>query len=257
MNRIFEITIPRIVHITIPAYALFTFVGLFCMMLFLYFRVQKIEMRFSHFLALTAFMIIGVGVGSKLLFILTKIPDVLSDFSIGKTLHIIITSGFVFYGGLFGAIVGLRLFSKVFKMSFSVLSDIVTPGFPLFHLWGRIGCFFAGCCYGKKAAWGFALQDEPNILRIPIQLFESFFLLCIFLILIQLEKRQYKSISSLHMYLLLYSICRFILEFYRGDAVRGIWFGISTSQWISISIFVYIIWRYLRNQHTAAYCNKK
>lgn len=251
MNRIFEITIPQIIHITIPAYALFTFVGLFCMMLFLYFRVQKIELSFALFLVLIAFMIIGVGIGSKFLFVLTKLPDILSDFSIGKTLHIIIISGFVFYGGLFGAIIGLWLFSKAFKLSFSVLSDIVSPGFPLFHLWGRIGCFFAGCCYGKEASWGFALQDEPNVLRIPIQLFESFFLLCIFLILIGLEKREHRSAPLLYAYLFLYSICRFVLEFYRGDEVRGIWFGLSTSQWISIGIFVYIIWQLLKIRQAA------
>lgn len=252
MNRIFEITIPQIIHITIPAYALFAFVGLFCMMLFLYFRVQKIELSFAHFLALIAFMAIGVGIGSKFLFILTKLPDILSDFSIGRTLHIIIISGFVFYGGLLGAIIGLWLFSKVFQVPFLVLADIVAPGFPLFHLWGRIGCFFAGCCYRKEASWGFALQDEPNVLRIPIQLFESFFLLCIFLILIGLEKRVHKGTTLLHTYLFLYSICRFALEFYRGDEVRGIWFGLSTSQWISIGIFIYIIWRYLKNRQAAA-----
>ena len=54
-------------------------------------------------------------------------------------------------------------------------------GFAAFHMFGRIGCFFAGCCYGKEANWGFALENEPEILRIPIQLIESG---CIFIILL-------------------------------------------------------------------------
>lgn len=243
MHRTFDVMIPHIAHLTVPAYSLFAFIGLFFMMVFLCCRIQKMRLQFKDFLVLMLFMLVGVGIGSKFVFILTRIPEILTDFSMENVLRIIITSGFVFYGGLLGAIIGIYIFAKKYDMIFSDLADIVAPGFPLFHFWGRVGCFFAGCCYGKKAAWGIALENEPGVPRIPIQLFESACLLLIFFVLLYLEKKSHNNIPILHVYLFLYAICRFNLEFFRGDTIRGIWFGLSTSQWISMSIFFYIIWR--------------
>jgi len=221
-----------------PAYALFAFVGLLFFMLLLYFRIQQLQMDFHFFLLMIVFMAVGVGIGSKSLFVITKIPEIINDFSLARTLHIVITSGFVFYGGLFGAILGLYLFSRYNRLPFCMLSQIVTPGFPLFHFWGRIGCFFAGCCYGKEASWGIPLEKEPDITRIPIQLFEALCILMIFLLLLWVERFSKGKVPLLNVYLLTYALCRFILEFSRGDAVRGIWLGLSTSQWISLLILL-------------------
>ena len=238
MLRFIEFTIPNIVRITMPSYALFACIGLLCMMLLVYFRIQRIEIEFKKYLLLILCVAVGVGIGSKLLFIITKIPDIATDFTWQKTLQIIITSGFVFYGGLFGAIMGLYIFAKVSGLSFGMLANITVPSFPLFHMWGRIGCFFAGCCYGKEASWGIALESDPGVPRIPIQLIESGCNLGILLILLYLEKTKRDNGRLLYIYLCLYSICRLILEIFRGDVIRGIWAGVSTSQWISIGLFV-------------------
>ncbi len=219
-----------------PAYALFAFAGLLFLMLFLYFRVKQISMDFRMFLLMILCMAVGVGIGSKALFVVTKLPEILNDFSPARALYIVITSGFVFYGGLLGAILGLYLFGRCQHLSFHTLSQIVAPGFPLFHFWGRLGCFFAGCCYGKEAAWGIPMEKEPDIPRIPIQLFEACCVLLIFLLLLWLERVFKGEAPLLNVYLLLYALCRFILEFFRGDTVRGIWRGLSTSQWISLFI---------------------
>lgn len=232
------------IEFIIPAYGLFACIGLFCIMLFLYNRIDLLKISFKKFLLLILFMGIGVGIGSKFLFILTKIPDIIANFSIGYLLKTIITSGFVFYGGLFGAILGVCVYSKVFKLNVSKTLNMIVPAFPMFHAFGRLGCFFAGCCYGKVASWGFSLESEPGVLRIPIQLIESGCILLILLVLLLVEKRFNGTKKLLPIYLGLYAIIRFILEFYRGDKIRGIWAGLSTSQWVSILIIVgIIVWK--------------
>lgn len=243
MCPVIHVPLFGIVTFQFPAYALFAFVGLLFLMLLLYFRVRQISMEFRTFLLMILCMAVGVGVGSKALFVVTKLPEILSDFSLGRSLYIVITSGFVFYGGLLGAILGLYLFSRYQHLPFHTLAQIAAPGFPLFHFWGRLGCFFAGCCYGKEAAWGIPLAKEPEIPRIPIQLFEVCCILAIFLLLLWLEWAFRGEVPLLTVYLAIYAICRFVLEFFRGDTVRGIWLGLSTSQWVSLLILLVLLVR--------------
>lgn len=215
----------------VPSYAVMASAGLFVMMLILYFRCK--DLSFHEFLLLFLFMAVGVGIGSKLLFVLTKFSDVVDQFSIVKTVDIIMKSGFVFYGGLFGAVSGLSIFAKVFRKDFKSLLNFVSIGFASFHACGRIGCFLAGCCYGIETDWGFPMSHSPEILRIPVQLIESICLIGIICMIVIVEKYTCDMKYSFEIYIGLYALCRFIIEFFRGDEVRGIWLGFSTSQWIS------------------------
>lgn len=183
-------------------------------------------------------MAAGVGIGSKVLFALTQIPEFLKEPTLRNLGEIIWTSGFVFYGGLFGAILAVKLYAKVFRLNGQTFLDQIAPAFLLFHFWGRIGCFFAGCCYGKPADWGIAMQQTPDVPRIPIQLIETGCLLVIFTGLLLLQRRRSHA-PALRIYLISYAVCRFALEFFRGDELRGIWLGRSTSQWISLAIILY------------------
>ena len=108
--------LPYLGEFVIPSYALFAFVGLLFTMVFLYFRLQKRGMPFYHFLLLMLILVIGVALGSKTLFVMTKLPEILQDFTLGKAIYIIWTSGFVFYGGLFGAIIGACLFARILSI---------------------------------------------------------------------------------------------------------------------------------------------
>lgn len=223
----------------IPTYAIMASIGLFVMMLTLYFRCK--ELSFKEFLLLMLFMVIGVGMGSKFLFVLTKLPVIVDQFSVVKTMNIIIESGFVFYGGLFGAIGGLYIFAKIFKKNVKGLLDLVSIGFAVFHVFGRIGCFMAGCCYGREAGWGFPMSHSPGILRVPVQLIESICLIGIIIIILIVEKRMRLYEYSFYIYIGLYASCRFAIEFFRGDAIRGIWWCFSTSQWISLFILLMFV----------------
>lgn len=165
--------------------------------------------------------------------------------TINELLYYLLNGGIVFYGGLFGVILGIIIVSKRKNISIEAMLDLVAPAFPLFHAFARFGCLLAGCCYGIEWNWGIVLMEEADIIRFPVQFFES---ICDFLIfgrLVFREVKQGSNKNSFAIYLCGYSICRFLLEFYRGDQVRGIWAGgFSTSQYISALIILFYVGRF-------------
>ena len=139
----FTFTIHGLASFSLPAYSVFACIGLLFMMLFLYAKTQQIGVSFLRFLLLVGAMAAGVGIGSKVLFALTQIPEFLKEPTLRNLGEIIWTSGFVFYGGLFGAILAVKLYAKVFRLNGQTFLDQIAPAFLLFHFWGRIGCFHA------------------------------------------------------------------------------------------------------------------
>ena len=113
----FTFTIHGLASFSLPAYSVFACIGLLFMMLFLYAKTQQIGVSFLRFLLLVGAMAAGVGIGSKVLFALTQIPEFLKEPTLRNLGEIIWTSGFVFYGGLFGAILAVKLYAKVFRLN--------------------------------------------------------------------------------------------------------------------------------------------
>jgi phosphatidylglycerol:prolipoprotein diacylglycerol transferase len=152
----------------------------------------------------------------------------------------VIFGGQVFYGGLLGGLAsGLAYGKRKFRDKFTIICDIAVPVIPLFHFFGRIGCFTAGCCFGIESEYGFTftrsiISQANGINRLPVQLIESAFNLCLFGLLWFLQRRAAFHKKILFLYLLIYPAGRFVLEFFRGDAYRGFWGPLSTSQWISL-----------------------
>ena len=225
----------------VPTYGIFASFGALIAMLFIYnCLVNNRYFTFLKYMALIGFMAIGAAIGSKTIFVVTLIPDIMGNWSFSYASQKVVTAGFVFYGGLFGALAGVYAFSKIFKIPFGALTNKICPAFPLFHAFGRIGCLFAGCCYGKVIEKGFYhLSYEPGISRIPVQLYESIFLILLFILLLWLTISD-RKIALMPVYLVIYAVWRFIIEYYRGDKIRGIWGPFSTSQWISISIILFV-----------------
>ena len=111
----FTFTIHGLASFSLPAYSVFACIGLLFMMLFLYAKTQQIGVSFLRFLLLVGAMAAGVGIGSKVLFALTQIPEFLKEPTLRNLGEIIWTSGFVFYGGLFGAILAVKLYAFLGK----------------------------------------------------------------------------------------------------------------------------------------------
>ncbi len=194
------------------------------------------------------FSAIGVFVGMHLLYGITNISYwTRLTFSQGFK-HFLkmfgaVFGGSVFYGGLIGGIIAGGISIKVQKLPADIATDCLAPAIAMFHGFARIGCFMGGCCYGVEWEHGITLTDSivesaNGVPRVPIQLFEAGFefLLAglLWLLLFEAPKSHGKLLA---LYLLIYPVGRFILEFWRGDEYRGFIFGLSTSQFISILVF--------------------
>jgi len=147
-------------------------------------------------------------------------------------------SGFVFFGGLLSGLPALWWLAKrkgVYPLS---LFDALAVGGPLGHAFGRVGCFFQGCCYGRQ------LGHKV----IPVQLIEALFLFCLFIFFYWSDRRTAKPVmpgKPAVIYLFSYGVFRFIIEFFRADPRGGFW-GLSTSQWIAAIMVIGAV--FLRRQ---------
>ncbi len=234
-----------VISLEIPSYALFATIGLLCAIVFIYVRMDNIHLSFRELFIYIIFCAFSSLVFARVLFAIAMIPQI--EISVENIVHNLINGGIVFYGGMLGFLLGIVAASKVLKRDSKVMLDFVTPAIPLFHFFARIGCLFAGCCYGIPFWFGIINQGE-DIVRFPVQGVESLCNAIIFFLMVRrnLKKQTYKN--NLEIYLISYSACRFTLEFFRGDSIRGIWFGmLSTAQIVSIIVFGFALYRLLQS----------
>ena len=225
--------------LTIPMYGVMSALGMLAAFVLLGFTRK--HTRFSEDQALSAVpWAIRMGfVGAKVLFWIVEIDQVIADPS--YLLHTL-REGFVFYGALIGGLGGVAIYSLNKKLPFFSLTDYFIPGLVLGHAFGRIGCFFAGCCYGMECETPISIvfptggAAPAGIPLLPTQLMESafLFLLCAFLVWRLTKKKPFGTVSG--WYMVLYGAWRFGIEFFRSDE-RGAVGALSTSQFISIFVF--------------------
>ena len=229
---------------SIPSYGLCMAVGILLSFYICFVRARKNKLDIDSLIVIAA-CAVGLGlVGAKLLYLFVScdINEVFERLSRGD-ISDLVGGGQVFYGGLImgiiGAFLGVRISGSYGETA--LYCDAVVPAIPLGHAFGRIGCFLAGCCYGAPYT-GFCAVTFPSVgvtePVFPIQLLEAVLNLIIFAILLIPRKRLKSGFATLYLYLTLYSVVRFTLEFFRGDEIRGFAQGLSTSQWISIGLFV-------------------
>lgn len=203
-------------------------------------------------------VIVGAIVGAKALMILRD-PSNVWSFS---TLQ----SGGDFYGGFIGALVATAVFfARNRDMPGWRIADLCGPAIALGQAIGRVGCFMAGCCYGKSTElwWGVTFTD-PVANEIvgtplgkplhPVQLYESFFCLVIFTFLLWKLRRKRFEGQIILLYALLYALMRFLIEFLRGDVDRGFLFNglLSTSQFVALIVIAVGLPAYFLRRKTSA-----
>ena len=233
-------------NIDISPYGLLGTFGFISGFVYLYFVCNKRE--FQDIIYVYTWAAIGAMLGAKILYLIIDFKNIyyfLVKDSSFEYIMSILSGGFVFYGGLAGALVATLISSKYLHLDVVNSFSLITPAMPLAHTFGRIGCAIVGCCYGiETETYGIIYENSqfaPLYIKLfPVQLVEAFFDFVIFFILIFLVlKNKYRN-KVLIVYLYMYSIIRFFLEFFRGDIDRGFLWILSTSQWISIGIFVII-----------------
>lgn len=177
-------------------------------------------------------------IGAKLLFCIVEFKRILAN-----PMEILSGSGFVVYGGIIGGTAAVLFYCRRKRVRFLPYFDLIAPSVAVAQGFGRIGCFLAGCCYGREtdSFFGVVFHNStvaPNGVKlIPTQLIMSAgdFLIAALLILYAKRPRAAGKVGAL--YLILYSIGRFMVEFLRND-YRGSVGALSTSQLIALLIFI-------------------
>ena len=169
-----------------------------------------------------------------------------------------------FYGGFIGATLFAIWYVKSRRLPLFKVFDALAPAVAVGQCIGRLGCFSAGDDYGKAAyhshlavvftnQYAHAMTGVPlGVPLYPVQLFESFLALGIFLALLWLYPRKRIDGQIFVAYLMMYAVARFVLEYYRGDPDRGFFFhqALSTSQVIAIvAVIVGFILLFVLHHH--------
>jgi len=236
----------KIGSFTIYTYGVFVFLGVLAGYFVCSRYAKKLGVEDKVFSNIFFWTIVSSFLGAKVLYLLLDIRYFIKD-----PLSFL-RSGFVFYGGIIGGALALFLLARKYNIRLAKLGDIFCLGIPLGHAFGRIGCFFYGCCYGKPSDCAFCVLFPPDspagmlgVKLIPTQLISAFFLVVIFLVLRLISKRKKFEGQIFTSYFVIYGIFRFIIEFFRGDP-RGMFFSLSTSQIISIFLVaagIIFFWR--------------
>jgi phosphatidylglycerol---prolipoprotein diacylglyceryl transferase len=207
-------------------------------------QAKKEGVNPNRVLDLGVYMLLTAIVGSRLLFVLTNLGEFgakpLDAFALWK-------GGLVFYGGLLAAVPVGIWYLKKHNLPVWKTTDIMAPSIALGQAFGRLGCFSAGCCYGAPSSGPLAVTfSDPHSLAplgvplFPTQLMEAAGNLAIFCALLLLRRSKKFDGQLFWLYVLFYAVLRFIIEIFRGDAIRGLYLGnaISTSQIIAIGMVI-------------------
>jgi phosphatidylglycerol---prolipoprotein diacylglyceryl transferase len=207
-------------------------------------RARAVGLNPNRVMDLGIWIIISALVGAKLLLVIVDFDTFRRDPSEVFTL---LRSGGVFYGGLIAAVIVALWYLRHHRMPTWTVTDVFAPGIALGHVVGRMGCFFAGCCYGRPsdAPWAITFTNPYAAENVgtplnqalhPTQLYEAGAELLILILLLATERkgRPFPG-RTFWGYMLVYGISRFIIEIYRGDP-RGMVGVFSTSQFVSVVI---------------------
>lgn len=220
---------------TVHGYGLMIGLGFLAAVLLASYEAKRDGMSPDHLTNIAMWTLVIGFLGGKLLFVIVEVKDFLAN-----PLRALGSSGFVVYGGIITGILTIFVYCKVKKISTSDYFDLIATFVPVNQGFGRLGCFMAGCCYGRTTdSWYGVIFPEgclapAGVKLVPTQLIMAFGDFLIFAILFLLRrKKRLKSGSLSGAYLCLYSIGRFIVEFFRNDYRGSIGF-LSTSQFIAL-----------------------
>lgn len=248
--------------VRIPSYGLMACIGLLTSFLYIAYISSQDRKNEVHYYLVFITSLIGCFLGAKILSVIIN-PELYVEIknvsnNVLEFMKYFFQIGYVFYGGLFGALLSVLTYFFITKADYKTICSKLIILVPWIHGLGRIGCFMAGCCYGAPnellgIAFNHSLVAPNGIKLIPVQLYESLFEMIMVFLLLR-NKHFYQQIV---IYLTSYSIFRFLIEFVRYDHARGIFFGFSTSQWISIlTIIIVIVFTLKRRRKINVYQNK-
>ena len=222
---------------TVYGYGLMIAIGIVAGCLTAEYRARKQGLDSEQIFPMVLWCLVGGFFCAKLLFWITEWKSIIQD---PGFMMETLSSGFVVFGGIIGGILTGFLYCRIRKLVFFKYADVILPSVALAQGFGRIGCFLAGCCYGKETSGPLSVTftnsdfAPNNVALIPTQIYSSILDFGHFFLLLYIARHKKADGQVAACYLIFYSIGRFVLEFFRGDLERGSVGNLSTSQFISI-----------------------
>ena len=238
--------------LTIHGYGLMIGIGVLLCIYMGMFRAKRNGLKEEAVLDIAIWGLVAGFLGAKVLFVIVEWETFLTD-----PMRVLGSEGFVVYGGIIAGVLSAILYCRVKKLVFLQYFDLCAPSIALAQGFGRIGCFLAGCCYGRETDGAFCVVFPEGSLApagvplLPTQLLSSAGNFLIMAILLWFSKRNRHTGDTGFLYMLLYGVGRFFLEFLRNDD-RGDVGALSTSQFISVFIVAAAIILLLKNRRTKA-----
>jgi phosphatidylglycerol:prolipoprotein diacylglycerol transferase len=235
-------------NLTLHTYGALLAIAFLCGLWIAHREAKRTGMDAARITDMAVYVLIGGLIGARLLLL---VVDWRTYFENPRDILTLLQSGGVFYGGLLGALPVAWWYARRHQLDSWRTADVLAPGVVLGQSIGRLGCFAAGCCWGRACdlPWAVTFKD-PYVARQvgtpidlplhPTQLYESLATALIFVLLLWIARRKKFHGQVALAYVALYAAARFTIEFFRGDAARGVVFGgaLSTSQFIAILMLV-------------------
>lgn len=223
--------------VTVHGYGFMIGIGvLVCIMLGVYRAKQTGVIKEEEVLDIAIYGLLAGFLGAKLLYVIVEFERFIED-----PMSVLGAEGFVVYGGIVLGVLAAIVYCRIKKISFLECFDLLAPSISIAQGFGRLGCFLAGCCYGRETTsfLGVVFPEgcmaPAGVKLLPTQIFSSVGDFIITAILLWYYKKR-KHVGDVGvLYMILYGVGRFFIEFLRSDE-RGGFGALSTSQWISIVI---------------------
>lgn len=193
---------------------------------------------------LVFYLLVGIMIGSRLFYILFYWPKGM-PFTFFEAIAIW-NGGLAFFGGFLGALVAGYIFVRKKKLKFWLLADIFTVPLVVGHIFGRLGDYFTGGHPGKVTDLPWTIYLD-NALRHPVVLYEIIGLILIVTILLNLKKLKSFDGFLFSSYVMLYSVQRMILDFFRIESTDPRFLGLTPTQYIVIILFAFAVFFILKN----------
>ncbi|MCF8025857.1 MAG: prolipoprotein diacylglyceryl transferase [Desulfobacteraceae bacterium] len=233
---------------TLYTYGFFIALGVLAAVFFARHEAKRLGLDPNRITDLCFYLVIAAILGSRLFFVLLNY-----EYYMEAPLEVfkIWSGGLVFYGGFIVAFAVALVLVRVYGLALGKTADIAALAIPLGHFFGRLGCFSAGCCYGKtcELPWAVTFSHPESLapLNVPVhptQLYSAAANLFIFLVLLALRKKKRFHGQVFLLYLLLYGVLRSFIEIFRGDDRGGFVmhvFSVSQALGLSVAFFSFVV----------------
>lgn len=237
---------------TVHGYGLMIAIGILACIYMATYRAKKYDLDPEAIMDIAIWGVLAGFAGSKLLYVIVEFKDFVKD-----PLALLGSEGFVVYGGIIAGVLAAIFYCKKKNLVFMEYFDLAAPSIALAQGCGRIGCFLAGCCYGREtdSFLGVVFPQgglaPSGVKLLPTQLISSAGDFLIMAVLLWFNKRNKCTGNVGVLYMVLYGTGRFLIEFLRSDD-RGGFGALSTSQWISLVIVALAVVLFVQNKKRCA-----